>query len=230
MSDAERVLVAMPPVVAGTEPEVVARAVAALRRGQIVGIPTDTVYGLAAAINRPSALARLYTLKGRPLDKAIPVLLSGSDDIRLVAAEVSDEAHFLVSRFWPGALTLVVPARAELPGEVVAMSEDHAPTVAVRVPAHPLTRAIIAAAGGALAVTSANRSGETPCLTAAAVAELGAASPDLVIDGGPAPLGSPSTIVALSDGEVVMLRTGAISEERISAALDLPRASSERRG
>lgn len=222
MTEYGRHPVGLAPILCGDEIDVVDQAATALRHGRIIGIPTDTVYGLAAAIDHHDALARLYTLKGRPLEKAIPVLLSDYTVLANVCSYVPVKATLLTERFWPGALTLVVPARRELPSQITAVGGRNRRTVAVRVPNHPLARAIIAAAGGALAVTSANRSGERPCLTATAVAGLAEAAPDLVIDGGPTESGVPSTIVSVSNRQVEVLRAGGISEDRIKEVLAPP--------
>lgn len=203
--------------------DAVATAAAALRRGEIVGLPTDTVYGLAAPLDRPRALARLYRLKGRPLEKAIPVMIGDVDHLHRIALALPDAARDLVSRFWPGGLTLVLPAQPNLPDRVTSVARDGTRTVAVRIPDHALARAIIDAAGGALAVTSANRSGDEPCRGALEVAALGAGAPDLVIDGGPAPGGIPSTIVSLVAGVPTILREGAIASRDIIAAMQSSR-------
>lgn len=208
-----------PQVISETDATTLDRAVAALRSGEVIGLPTDTVYGLAAAIDQPQALARLYTLKGRPQDKAIPILLGQPQDIERVASQVPPAAARLAEAFWPGALTFVVPARDELPDEVTSTDGDGVRTVAVRVPDQWFAREIITAAGGSLAVTSANRSGEPPCVTAAEVALLGETAPDLVIDGGPAPRAMPSTIVTFVGHRALVLRAGGIAEDRIHNAL-----------
>lgn len=205
-------------VISGDAPDAITIAAAALKRGEIVGIPTDTVYGLAAAVDHPYALDRLYLLKGRPSEKAIPVLIADADQLSQIAAEAPDAARTLAARFWPGALTLVLAARPDLPNQVSSADPDGSRTVAVRIPDHSLARAIIAAAGGALAVTSANRSGEQPCRTADEVAVLGSSAPDLVIDGGMATGGVPSTIVSLFAGVPTILREGAIATRDIVAA------------
>ena len=197
----------------------VRQASAALRAGEVIAIPTDTVYGLAAAIDRPEAIARLYALKGRPLEKAIPILLSDFALVQQVATGVSATATRLASVFWPGALTLVLAARPQLPPRLTSTMESGLRTVAVRVPDDALTRAIIAACGGALAVTSANRSGENPALVARDAATLDEAEPMLVIDGGEIAGGVPSTIVLAITGAPVILREGAISAAEIAAAL-----------
>jgi L-threonylcarbamoyladenylate synthase len=196
----------------------VTTVVAALRSGQVVGVPTDTVYGLAAALDRPDAIARLYGLKSRPSDKAIPVLLSHVTALENVAADIPDLARALMEQFWPGALTVAVPALPTLPDEVTSLADDGTRTVAVRIPNHTLAREILAASGGALAVTSANRSGQPPALDANAVLRLGQATPDVIIDGGPAPLAEPSTVILALGSEITVLREGAISATAIEQA------------
>jgi L-threonylcarbamoyladenylate synthase len=194
-------------------------AARALRAGEVVAIPTDTVYGLAAAISRPAAIDRLYSIKSRPTEKAIPILLSGRRELHQVSTGVSDTAAHLALCFWPGALTLIVPAQPYLPVRVTSNSSDGTRTVAVRVPNSRLARAIIAAVGGALAVTSANRSGEEPALAAEDLAGLGGAHPILVVDGGRAPGGVPSSVVLTTGSTPVVLREGGISSAEISARL-----------
>ena len=202
-----------------TSDEVVRRAADALRAGQVVAIPTDTVYGLAAALDRPDAIDRLYAIKGRPSEKAIPVLISDPADVRRLTPRYSPTAAHLARSFWPGALTLVLPAVPGLPSGVTTASSDGVQTVAVRVPDNGLARAIIAAAGGALAVTSANRSGAAPAIEAPEVDELGLSQPLLVIDGGRAPGGVPSTIVLATTDVPEILREGAIPASAIATAV-----------
>lgn len=206
-------------LVTASHPDAVPLAVQALIAGEVVAIPTDTVYGLAAAIDRPDAIDRLFALKGRPVDKAVPVLLSDPVHLPQVTTDLSMAAARLALSFWPGALTLVLPALPHLPSRLTSISEDGRKTVAVRVPDHPVARAIIEAAGGALAVTSANRSGEAPALEARDAAAFGASSPILVIDGGRVSVGVPSTIVLAAAEPPLILREGAISGSAIAAAL-----------
>ncbi len=210
---------AAPLLLATDDSSAVAAAAVALRSGMVVAIPTDTVYGLAAAIDRPDAVDRLYKLKSRPHEKAIPVLLADEAALDQVAATVPHHARVLMERFWPGALTVVVPARSSLPAEVTSVAANGTRTVAVRVPDHPIARDILAAAGGALAVTSANRSGEPPALDARAVMNLGDSAPDVVVDGGPAPLREASTVVLAVAGEIRVVRKGAISAAEIAQAV-----------
>jgi L-threonylcarbamoyladenylate synthase len=202
-----------------TESHLIRQASAALRAGEVVVIPTDTVYGLAAAVDRPDALSRLYALKKRPRAKAIPVLLSDPSQVDQVSTGLSKMAKRLALSFWPGGLTLVLPALSHLPSHVTSIASDGLRTVAVRVPDHPLACAIIRASGGALAVTSANESGKAPALEAWEAAALGASPPILVIDGGRVPKGIPSTVVLATGAGAVILREGAISAAAIAAAL-----------
>jgi L-threonylcarbamoyladenylate synthase len=185
----------------------------------VVAIPTDTVYGLAAALDQPKAVRQLYALKGRSHAKAIPILLSEASRAGSIALECSSAELMLIDRYWPGPLTLVLPARQGLPREVVSENEEGAPTVAVRVPDHALAQAIIAAAGGALAVTSANRTGAPPALDPdAALHSL----PDVlgfIVDGGPARAGVPSTIVRVTASGARLLRDGAVPIAEIEAVL-----------
>lgn len=206
-------------VLAAIDDGVIAAAATALRNGAIVALPTDTVYGIAADLNRPEAIERLYTVKGRPESKAIPILLADASGIDLVALEMPPPARILAQRFWPGGLTLVVPSQLGLPAPVTSSDERGQATVAIRVPDHPVARAIIAAAGGALAVTSANRSGEAPALDAGPLACLHLLPSDLIIDGGPTPGDKPSTIVAVMGEAIAILREGTISAAAIAAAL-----------
>jgi L-threonylcarbamoyladenylate synthase len=195
------------------------RAASALRAGQVVAIPTDTVYGLAAALDHPEAIERLYAIKSRPVEKAIPVLISDTADLHKLTPHLSSKAAHLARNFWPGALTLVLPALPDLAPGVTTAASDGMRTVAVRMPDNGLARAIIAAAGGALAVTSANRSGAAPAIEAQDVSGLELWQPLLVVDGGRAPGGVPSTIVATTSEVPQILREGAIPAAAITAAV-----------
>lgn len=199
--------------------DVVSRAVHALRNGEVVAIPTDTVYGLAAALDRPDAIVRLYRIKGRPDEKAIPVLISDATHVHKLTPRLTSTAARLAEVFWPGALTLVLPALPDLPRGVTAVASAGIETVAVRVPDNALARSIIAAAGGALAVTSANRSGAAPAVEAREVSGLGLSQPVLIVDGGRTSGGVPSTIIDATTELPEMLRAGAIPASAIAAAI-----------
>ncbi|HEX2174132.1 MAG TPA: L-threonylcarbamoyladenylate synthase, partial [Dehalococcoidia bacterium] len=171
--------------------EATAEAERTLAAGGLVVLPTDTVYGVAADLGRPDAIARLYFAKERPDEKPIPLLLDGVDGLNGIAGRLGPAAERLIARFTPGGLTLVVPAQRHLPPELTGGRA----TVAVRIPDHDWTRCLIAARGGALPTTSANLSGKPPALTAdEALLALGDRV-DLVIDGGMVPGGVASTVV-----------------------------------
>jgi len=188
-------------------------AVQILREGGLVVFPTDTVYGIGCDLWQPRAIDRLYLAKRRPRELAIPVLVSSLEAINSVARDIPPQLERLAERFWPGGLTLVVPRRPELP-EALCAGKD---TVAIRMPAHAFALALIEAMGGALAVTSANLSGEpAPRTVNEAMADLEA---DLYVDGGSCPEGVASTIVDLSVEPPCLLRRGAIEFDRVRAVL-----------
>jgi L-threonylcarbamoyladenylate synthase len=202
------------PVVPMNE-ESIREAVALLAVGELVVFPTDTVYGVGAVAWDEAAVAKLYTVKLRPADKAIPILLADSADLQLVADELPEVALRIANRFWPGALTLVVPRHPRVPDEVTAGGS----TVAVRMPDHELTRALIRAAGAPLATTSANLSGMPSPATAAEVAGQLTGRVSIILDGGPCPGGVPSTVVDLTGSEPVILRPGPVTLQEIVAAM-----------
>ena len=187
----------------------------ALRRGQLVVLPTDTVYGVAASAWSAEAIARLFVAKGRPADNPIPLLLSDADCLARVCVQVPEAAYRLAEAFWPGPLTIALPKAPDLPAALTPL-----PTVGVRVPDHDLTRAVIRAMGGALAVTSANRSGgPNPLDVPAARQQLGSAV-SYYLDDGPAPGGVPSTVVAFDEtGALQIVREGPLSLADLRAAL-----------
>jgi L-threonylcarbamoyladenylate synthase len=199
------------------EQDELAAALAALRAGAAVVVPTDTVYGVAARFDAPDAIACVFSLKDRPLDKPIPVLAARVEDLESIVA-TGPGLTALARRFWPGPLTVVTP-------RAVGFTHDlggGADSVGVRVPADDLARALRASAGP-LAVTSANRSGEPPAVT---VAEARAIFGDAVaayVDGGPRK-GTPSTVVSLV-GSPRLLRGGPIDWAVVRAVL----ADAERR-
>lgn len=195
-----------------------AAAILALRAGELVALPTDTVYGLAVALDAPGGLGRLFVAKDRPLDRGIVLLLADhhqADEVGLLDAA----AHVLAAAFWPGGLTLVVPQRAEakLPPEL----SGGAATIGLRLSAHGSPRAL-AAVLGPLPVSSANRSGEPPAISAGEVlAQLGdRPGVALVLDGGPAAGGVASTVVDCAAGPPRILRVGAIPADVLAATLD----------
>lgn len=194
-----------------------ARAAATLRSGGLVALPTETVYGLAARADSDDAVAAIYRAKGRP--DFNPLIVHVPDVARAQALAVLDErAQGLAAAFWPGPLTLVLPKRsdARLAGAVTAGLE----TVALRCPAHPVMRAVLAETGLPLAAPSANRSGGVSPTTAAHVASSLDGRLDLILDGGTCEAGLESTIVALrANGVWQILRPGPIAEAQLSALL-----------
>ena len=195
----------------------IAGAVDVLARGGVVAFPTDTVYGVGADVRQPDAIASLYEIKRRPMCKAIPVLLARAEDLHKVAEGVPNSAWRLVERFWPGALTLVVQSAVSLPSILTAGGS----TVAVRMPDHPVARALIDGLGAPLAVTSANISGQPNPVTAEDVVAQLEGRVDLLLDGGPCPGGNPSTVVDVTASPARILRSGLIAADRIQDVLCL---------
>ncbi len=187
------------------------RAIAVLNRGGLVAFPTDTVYGVAAYPWQEEAVRRLYQVKQRPKDLPIPLLLSDAGDVDRVAV-LAGPCRELPERFWPGALTLVLPKKA-----VVSDAITDRPTVAVRVPDLRLARDLIRSASGVLAVTSANLSGAPSPVTAQEVEEQLGGRIALILDGGPCREGVPSTILDCSVSPPRLLRRGAIGEADLRA-------------
>ena len=191
-----------------------AEAVRILSAGGLVAFPTDTVYGVGAHALQPQAVEKIYAAKIRPRGKAIPLLLATPDDLSLVAESVPPPVRLLAENFWPGALTLVVRKRA-----VVSDAVSLGPTVAVRVPDHPVPQGLIAALGAPLAATSANLAGNPSPVTAQEVVGELAGRIELILDGGPCPGGIPSTVLDLTTDPPTILRSGAIAKEDIKDIL-----------
>ncbi len=188
------------------------RVIDELRAGSVVAIPTDTVYGLAATLER-APIAAVFEAKGRPGGLALPVLIGGRDQLDRVAASFPAAASRLTERFWPGPLTVVVGARRKI-GRLLG---GDGRTVGIRWPDHPFVEELCLAAGP-LAVTSANAHGEVPCTTAPAVCDrFDASSVALVVDGGPC-AGTPSTVVDCT-AEPRCLREGALGWAILEAEL-----------
>jgi len=200
-------------VLSASDPNAMRHAADVLRHNGLVAFPTDTVYGVGALAFKAEAVQRLYVVKGRATDKAIAVLVARTADLPKVAQELTPSAQRLARDFWPGPLTLVVPKHPDLPAAVSAL-----PTVGVRFPDHPVARRLLELTGP-LAVTSANRSGEPNALTAEEVLAHLSGRVDLLIDGGRAPGGIPSTVVDCTGLAPVILRQGPVSAAEIEATL-----------
>jgi L-threonylcarbamoyladenylate synthase len=200
-------------VIQASSESAIHRAVAVLEAGGLVAFPTDTVYGVAALPWDLDAVARLYVAKQRPRHLPIPLLLSDADQLSRVATPVPACAP-LAERFWPGGLTLVLPKTETVPPVV-----SPGPTVAVRVPDLAPARDLIREAGGVLAVTSANISGQPSPVTAGEVEEQLGGRIDLIVDGGPCPGGVPSSLLDCTASPPKLLRRGAVPEERLRAVV-----------
>lgn len=192
-----------------------ALAVDVLRAGGVVAVPTDTVYGIAVALETPGGIERLFHVKRRPPDRGIMLLLDAATQAASIGG-MGPAATALADACWPGGLTVVVPQRPDRPLPAVLTGGD--PTIGLRVPDHPAPRAL-AAAIGPLPTTSANRSGVPEARDAAEIiAQLGDEI-DLVLDGGPAHGGPASTVVDCTGDRPRILRAGAIPTERLDAIL-----------
>src|ERR1051326_8084833 len=191
------------------------RLAALLRAGELVAVPTETVYGLAANALDADACRKIFTAKGRPASDPLIVHLANPADLALVA-ETNDASQRLAKKFWPGPLTLVLPKKDSVPAVVSA----GLPSVAVRVPAHPLFRRLLKLAGLPLAAPSANPFGYISPTTAAHVQKNLGGKISHILDGGPSKIGLESTIVDLRDPKNPrLLRPGAITREQIERAL-----------
>ncbi len=189
-------------------------AVKCLKSGGIVAIPTDTVYGLGADPFNPEAVQKLYTFKGRPDGKPIPLVLSSVDDVYRVAQNLPDYFFHLTDRFWPGGLTIIVEAKDLLP--ILTAGGN---TVGVRIPDNPLLLKILKTFGGPAAITSANLSGEPPATSAQEIGEELASRIDVIVDGGKTPGPIPSTVYDISISPPLIRRHGVISENTLAKEL-----------
>jgi L-threonylcarbamoyladenylate synthase len=206
-----------------------AQALAALRRGEVIGLPTETVYGLAADAGNAEAVRRIFEIKGRPADHPLIVHIAGTAQLPLFCRAVPAQAQALAEAFWPGPLTLILPRAPGVPDAVTGGQDS----VGLRCPAHPLALELLREFGGGLAAPSANRFGHISPTSAAHVrAEFGDAVP-IVLDGGDCEVGIESTIVDLASDRPRILRPGRISREQVAQVLaeaveDAPGADSPR--
>lgn len=189
------------------------KALAVLRNGGIVAFPTDTVYGVGALAFDNLAIESIYAAKRRPIEKAIPVLIGAVEDFDKVAIDVPKMAYIFAERFWPGALTCVVPKNKALPPAISATA-----TVAVRIPNHADALNLLRMAGP-MAVTSANISGQPSPITAQEVYEQLQGRIPLILDGGKTPGGIASTLIDCTGATPTLLREGPISLEALLSVL-----------
>jgi L-threonylcarbamoyladenylate synthase len=194
------------------DPAAIAEAAEEIRAGRVVAYPTDTLYGLAVDPRNSDAVRRLFALKGRPESSALTLIAADVDQVR-EAAEMSLSGARLAAQWWPGPLTIVMAAAPAIAEDTLAGGR----TVGVRVPDHPVARALARTFGFCITATSANRSGETaassPDAVAAALPEV-----DVILDAGAAPGGAPSTIVDASGLDLRLVREGAVPWGRITSA------------
>lgn len=196
-------------ILAASQEPALDHALQVLDRGGLVAFPTDTVYGVGVLAFDEQAIGRLFTAKGRGVEKAIPILIGNMGDLERVTSGMNEIARRLAERFWPGPLTLIVMRHPDLPQNLSPY-----PTVGVRMPGYWLTLALLRRSGP-LAVSSANLSGRPDCRTAQQVfAQLGGRI-DLILDGGQTPRGQPSTVVDCSSQVPRILRQGPIGEDEI---------------
>ena len=200
-------------ILSADSPDAILVCLKVLQAGRLVAIPTDTIYGVGALAFDEKAVKSIYVAKGRPVEKAIPILLGDADELPKIASRVPVMARRLAARFWPGPLTLVVPKKVTLP-EAISSTE----TIGVRVPDNSIARALLRSSGP-MAVTSANRSGGLSPSTAEEVFLQLNEHIDLILDGGRTPGGIASTVVDCTTSEPLILRAGPISLNEIKSAL-----------
>lgn len=193
-------------VLCANAPDALATAVAALRQGHLVAFPTDTVYGVGCDPWRPDAILALYQAKQRPRHMAIPVLLSSAEAASAVARCLLSGYRELAEAFWPGGLTIIVPRRPNVPDVLCAGGDS----IAVRLPDHPVPRALADAIGGCLAATSANQSGEPSAVDGSSALRALEGRVSVVLDGGRCVEGVASTVVDLTSDPPRVLRQGPI--------------------
>jgi len=193
----------------------VARAAELLRAGRLVAIPTETVYGLGANALDEAAVHRIFEAKDRPLSSPLIVHVSDIATARSLASKWPREAEALAARFWPGPLTIIVPKDSRVPDAVTA----GLPSVALRMPSHPLALAVIKAAGIPIAAPSANRFTELSPTTAQHVRESLGDRVDFILDGGPCTVGIESTVISLAGPKPRILRPGMVSQTQIEEVI-----------
>lgn len=191
------------------------QAATLLSNGKLVAIPTETVYGLGADAKNPTAVQKIYTVKGRPATNPLIIHIPSSDAMTDWAIDIPPHAWALAKAFWPGPLTLVLKRHPSVP-KIVTGGQD---TVALRVPSHPLTLALLNQFGGGVAAPSANRYGRISPTTAQHVQEGLGDTVDYILDGGPCTVGIESTIISLMEPSPVILRYGSISALELSGIL-----------
>jgi len=195
-------------------PQSLPKAMEILQAGGLIAFPTDTVYGIGALYNNEDAIEKIYQVKVRSKIKAIPILISDTNQLTLITSIISPNTHRIINEFWPGPLTLILPIQPNLPGIL-----SDGVTIGIRVPDHDLVRELIRVTGP-LAVTSANLSGKSSALTADDVMNQLEDKIDLILDGGRVPGGKASTVLNCIDDKMKILREGPILWEEIEAVIN----------
>jgi len=199
------------------DPTAIAHAATTLRQGGVVAIPTDTLYGLAVDPWNRAAVARVFAIKGRPDDRALPLIAANLDQVDQWIGKMDTVARRLAMRFWPGPLTLVMRAPENLAPEVTASGG----TIGIRVPAHAVARALCEAFERPVTATSANVSGEPSTDDPDQIANRLTTGVDVLLDSGSTPGGPASTIVDVTHSDVRLIRAGAVAWEDVTACASL---------
>lgn len=195
--------------------ELLSQAVHALQNGDVIGLPTETVYGLAADAMNVAAVRKIFALKGRPVDHPLIVHIADSSQLSKWAIDVPEEAYVLAQHFWPGPLTMILRKQATVPDDVTGGQD----TVGLRCPAHPLALVLLQQFNGGVAAPSANRFGRISPTSAQHVRDEFGDAVSIVLDGGECEVGIESTIIDLSSQQPRLLRPGMISQDDIEAVI-----------
>ncbi|MBE0427012.1 MAG: threonylcarbamoyl-AMP synthase [Nitrospirae bacterium] len=187
-------------------------AVETLKKGGIIAYPTETFYGLGVKFDIEDSLKRLFEIKKRPEEKAIPLIIGNKELLHTLTSSINNKAMVLINRFWPGPLTLIFSARDNLSDYITAGTC----TIAVRIPGESFALQLAKAAGFPITATSANPSGMPPALNVETVTKYFGDKIDLIIDGGHSPGGSPSTIVDVTGDDIKIVREGTIDRKQIA--------------
>jgi L-threonylcarbamoyladenylate synthase len=197
------------------EPHIIKSAVACIREGGVIVFPTTGLYGLGADALNPAAVERIFRIKRRPLHKPILVLVKAAADLSMIVREVPPVASQLIKAFWPGGLTIIFAANDSLPAVLTGGTGK----IGVRMPVHPVARALVSGLNGTLTGTSANISGEPGCSDVSLLDDQVAEQLDLILDAGPLSGGPGSTVVDMTTPKPVIIREGSISKRQISSCL-----------
>lgn len=208
-------------ILSGDDPMAIDEAVRTLKEDSLVAIPTETVYGLAARASSPNAIKKIFTIKGRPTEHPLILHIAKIQDLPLWSSELSNDAHVLAEKYWPGPLTLVVRRNNKVCDEITGGRD----TVAIRCPSHPITTELLIRLGDAIVAPSANRFGKVSPTSALHVAEDFADEINVILDGGECSIGVESTIVDCTTNPPQILRAGAITAEKIQIECGITVAS-----